>query len=105
MKKILLIEDDVELADLLITVLSKFFEVHHSLEADKIRNLIPAVDLVLSDYNFGIPNFYFEDIRDLCVEHSKPVILQSSILESRHVPQLTKPYPMKLLIDQINRMF
>lgn len=105
MKKILLIEDDPSMVHVLTIMLSEFFEVHHTLDEDDIRELAPQVDLVVSDFHFGIPGFDFYEVQNLCASLGKPLILQSGgLTEQIHSHQLHKPYGSEDLIKMIGSL-
>ena len=106
MKKVLLIEDDFGIVWVVKAMLEKAgFEVVHALDSDFIKRYIPQVDLVVSDFHFGLPDMQFKDVQKICAELNKPLILQSGgMLDPIHSNQLAKPYTRDQFMDMVKRL-
>jgi hypothetical protein len=95
--KILIIEDDHRLVEAYQLILTHYVLIF-SLDMKEIERLIPEVNLVLSDYQMGLP---FKEIVMLTEKYAKPLLAVTACGDRVHPNQLDKPFLNKELIQKI----
>lgn len=103
MKKLLVIEDEPQLVELYEALLVPQYRIHVTQEWSQIIQHIRDCDLIVCDYHFN-PKVTFEMVHEIAQRLKKPIILCSSINESKHSVQIHKLDMYKNLVPTINKI-
>lgn len=110
-KKLLVIEDDEDMASLYQTVLKQFGEVRVAASMAQARELLQGVDLILLDYYLEGEAMKFQDLVPELKQHA-PVLLCSGVFDPQ-VPAMgaalgaagywNKTEPLENLLQLVRR--
>jgi DNA-binding NtrC family response regulator len=103
-KKVLIIEDEDAIRQMLTSMLeTEGVRVVASLDLKEIEQLVPQVDVVLSDYNMGLD---FKAVKLLVETKGKPLLLMSGnpdaeLCHSRFIP---KPFAFQDMVQALSAL-
>lgn len=98
--KLLVIEDSTDMCEAYQAVFHRHgYHAVFSLDMKEIRETMPMVDVVLSDYHMGLD---FNVIKALAKQLNKPLLACTSVVECVHENQITKPFHIAKLLGAID---